>query len=88
MSIEERERLMCEVQKREEQVAYMREQVDARTEETNRLQREVEEARARQERENSRNINAFNIKEVDLDDNASENGQIATGWFDRFAHIF
>lgn len=43
------------------------------------MQHEVEEARARQEAENQRNVNAFNVKEVDLDDNASENGQIATG---------
>ncbi|VDN28934.1 unnamed protein product [Gongylonema pulchrum] len=79
MSEEERERLVIEVRKREMQVAEMREQVESKTEETNRLQREVEETRARHERENSRNVNAFNVKEMDMDDNASENGQLATG---------
>lgn len=78
MSSEERERLEQEVRKREEQVAEMRQQVDIKTRDTERLQREVEEARAVQERENSRHLNAFNVKEVDLDENASENGQIAT----------
>lgn len=79
MSSEERERLEQEVRKREQQVAEMRQQVDIKTIETERLQREVEEARAVQEREHSRHLNAFNVKEVDLDENASENGQIATG---------
>ncbi|VDK63893.1 unnamed protein product [Onchocerca ochengi] len=78
MSSEERERLEFEVRRREQQVAEMREQVDMKTQETERLQREVEEARALQERENNRQLNAFNVKEVDLDENASENGQIAT----------
>ncbi|VDN07509.1 unnamed protein product [Thelazia callipaeda] len=78
MSSEERERLELEVRRREEQVSEMREQVDIKTMETERLQREVEEARAVQERENSRHLNAFNVKEVDVDENASENGQIAT----------
>ncbi|KAM3721414.1 Moesin/ezrin/radixin [Dirofilaria immitis] len=78
MSSEERERLEQEVRRREQQVAEMREQVDMKTQETERLQREVEEARTLQERENSRQLNAFNVKEVDLDENASENGQIAT----------
>uniref|UniRef100_A0A915PZW1 Moesin/ezrin/radixin homolog 1 n=1 Tax=Setaria digitata TaxID=48799 RepID=A0A915PZW1_9BILA len=78
MSSEERERLEQEVRRREQQVAEMREQVDIKTQETERLQREVEEARAVQERENNRHLNAFNVKEVDLDENASENGQIAT----------
>lgn len=78
MSQEERDRLLAEVEKRELQVAEMREQVETKTVETNRLQREVEEARARQEVENQRNVSAFNVKEVDIDDNASENGQIAT----------
>lgn len=79
MSSEERERLEQEVRRREQQVAEMREQVDMKTQETERLQREVEESRAVQERESSRQLNAFNVKEVDLDENASENGQIATG---------
>lgn len=79
MSSEERERLEQEVRRREQQVAEMREQVDMKTQETERLQREVEEARAVQERESSRQLNAFSVKEVDLDENASENGQIATG---------
>ncbi|OZC12889.1 hypothetical protein X798_00524 [Onchocerca flexuosa] len=78
MSSEERERLELEVRRREQQVADMRQQVDMKTQETERLQREVEEARALQERENNRQLNAFNVKEVDLDENASENGQIAT----------
>ncbi|CAG9537742.1 unnamed protein product [Cercopithifilaria johnstoni] len=78
MSSEERERLEQEVRRREKQVAEMREQVNLKTQETERLQREVEEARAVQERENSRQLNAFNVKEVDLDENASENGQVAT----------
>ncbi|EFO27733.2 moesin [Loa loa] len=78
MSSEERERLEQEVRKREQQVAEMREQVDMKTQETERLQREVEEARAVQERESTRQLNTFNVKEVDLDENASENGQIAT----------
>ncbi|VDK73709.1 unnamed protein product [Litomosoides sigmodontis] len=78
MSSEERERLEQEVRRREQQVAEMREQVDMKTQETERLQREVEESRAVQERESNRQLNAFNIKEVDVDENASENGQIAT----------
>ncbi|KAL3998347.1 Ezrin/radixin/moesin family protein [Acanthocheilonema viteae] len=78
MSSEERERLEQEVRRREQQVAEMREQVDMKTQETERLQREVEEARAVQERESSRQLNAFSVKEVDLDENASENGQVAT----------
>ncbi|KAK6106636.1 Ezrin/radixin/moesin family protein [Brugia pahangi] len=78
MSSEERERLEQEVRRREQQVAEMREQVDMKTQETERLQREVEEARAVQERESSRQLNTFSVKEVDLDENASENGQVAT----------
>ncbi|VDM10003.1 unnamed protein product [Wuchereria bancrofti] len=78
MSSEERERLEQEVRRREQQVAEMREQVDMKTQETERLQREVEEARAVQERESSRQMNTFSVKEVDLDENASENGQVAT----------
>uniref|UniRef100_A0A158Q7W0 Moesin/ezrin/radixin homolog 1 n=1 Tax=Elaeophora elaphi TaxID=1147741 RepID=A0A158Q7W0_9BILA len=74
MSSEERERLEQEVRRREQQVAEMREQVDMKTQETERLQRVVEEARAVQERESSHQLNAFSVKEVDLDENASENG--------------
>lgn len=41
MSTEERNRLVSEIREREMQVAEMREQVDAKTAETNRLKREV-----------------------------------------------
>ncbi|KAK0429461.1 hypothetical protein QR680_011391 [Steinernema hermaphroditum] len=52
MSEEERERLVVAISEREQAVAEMRSQVDAKTEETYRLQQEVEMARQRQQAEN------------------------------------
>ncbi|VDN50200.1 unnamed protein product [Dracunculus medinensis] len=75
MSSEQKERLVAEIQSREIQVAEMRQQIELRTEETNRLQRQIDEARMR---EPNKHINAFNIKEVDLDEASTENGHIGT----------
>lgn len=78
MSSEQKERLVAEIQSREIQVSEMRQQIELRTEETNRLQRQIDEARMR---EPNKHINAFNIKEVDLDEASTENGHIGTGIF-------
>lgn len=76
MSAEEKERLISEIRNREMQVAEMREQVESKTAETNRLQKEVDEARMRQEAQ--RHTSAFNVKEIDLDEHINENGHMGT----------
>uniref|UniRef100_A0A914BXN8 Moesin/ezrin/radixin homolog 1 n=1 Tax=Acrobeloides nanus TaxID=290746 RepID=A0A914BXN8_9BILA len=55
MSEEERQRLANEIALRESQVAEMRSEVDQKTYETNLLQREVEDARRRQEHKEQQN---------------------------------
>ncbi|MFH4976889.1 hypothetical protein AB6A40_003598 [Gnathostoma spinigerum] len=74
LSSDEKERLMAEIANREKQVAVMRDEISLKTEETNRLQRQVEEARARQEEEMRRQAHTF-VREDDLED-ARENGHM------------
>lgn len=73
MSTEERNRLISEIRERELQVAEMREQVDLKTAETNRLKKEVDEAaRLRREAE-EKQAHALQVKEVDLDEDMLQN---------------
>ena len=71
---------MSEIRAREQQVIEMREQVDARAEETARLQKEVDAARVRQEYGRYQ-ASAFNVKEVDVDEHVNENGHMGHGGF-------
>lgn len=66
MSEEERTRLINEITYRESQVSEMRSQVDFKTNETNRLQMEVEEQRQRRQNEQQKSNNNNNYYKNEL----------------------
>lgn len=87
MSEEERSRLINEISFRETQVAEMRSQVDYKTNETNRLQMEVEEQRQRrrneqQKQSNNNNNNNYYKNELQEHNGSDDFTNVHVGKFD------